>query len=437
MWGVPWQHSPPNHHYGEQPQMGSGSQFYGSPPRPGSLGTPNFGPHSGFRRSPCGSFGSRRSTRQSTPGSYYANELPVDNQNVILVATRPLLKALARECRPKPPWCVGVLVPEDMTEELKLFSSFLSATPDEQACSDTAVQTATEIMRAVWPSVVLKPMSVTAAGISPLKDVTLHYYAEGSLMSNDDILSIQDKIQGLANDRGAQVEFGTDYREVTCVVLTDARTGRRLNIRFGPDASQAEISSNLFRNTLATSEEYRATLVALDALLRQNKILDDTGIKKDAINGEAIATMLVAIINSYEAEDTPNAGRLLMDFFLTYGFSANFDLVENSVTVKGMAEPTPKVHRNSQISVLDPSDETKNLTSKLEKAAHLQAVFNYCYTVLSQSLQIAERRRRAQSLLSNIIGGESYWGRVLQMYHEGIQPFLDVVNEKKYIIAQS
>ncbi|KAH9579744.1 hypothetical protein LSM04_000620 [Trypanosoma melophagium] len=431
MRSVPWQPmpvpvppTPPSHHYDDQP-------------RPGSLGTPNLGQYGGFHGSPCNSYGSRRSTRHSTPGSYYANEFQGDNQNLVLVATRPLLKALARECRPKPPWCVGLIVPEDMTEELKLFSSFLSATPDEQSCGESALQRATDIMRAVWPSVVLKPMSVTAAGIPPLKDVTLHYYAEESPMSKEDLESIQDKIQCIANDKGAQVEFGTDYREITCVVLTDTRSGKRLNIRFGPDASQAEISANILRNTLAANEEYRATLVALDALLRQNKILDDTGIKKDAINGEAIATMLVAIINSYDAEDVPNAGRLLMDFFLTYGFSANFDLVENSVAVKGMAEPTPKVHRNSQFSVLDPSDETKNLTSKLEKAAHLQAVFNYCYTVLSQSLQVAERRRRAQSLLSNIIGGESYWGRVLQMYYEGIQPFWGVVNEKKYIIAQS
>ncbi|KAF5226569.1 hypothetical protein ECC02_000070 [Trypanosoma cruzi] len=422
----------PNEH-AEEPMQGA---YYSPSTHQGSLGTPNLGYRLGFRSSQNGSYGSRRS-KQSTPGSFHFIGPPRETANVILVATRPLLKALARECRPWPPWCVGFAVPEEATEELRLFASFLRATPEELQCSDSSLRLAKEVMQAVWPDVVMKPMSTTAAGLSPLKEVTLHYYAENSPVEPEELWRVQKEIQDVANSLGARVEFNTDYREVPCVVLTDTRSGRRLTIRYGPQASQAERASNIFRTIIASNEDYHATLTLLDALLRQNKIMDDTGTDKDALNGEALATMFVSIINSYSFCDVPDANRLMMDFFLTYGFAANFDLVNHSVTVNGMSNPTPKVHRNSQISVLDPSDETKNLTPLMEKAAHLQAVFNYCYTALSQFNQVSQRQRRAQSTLSTIIGGEAYWGRVLQLYHEEIPPYVDVVKMKKHILLQS
>ncbi|RNF13456.1 uncharacterized protein Tco025E_06174 [Trypanosoma conorhini] len=420
--------------YVEEQMQGA---YYSPSTLRGSLGTPNLGHRLGFRNGKNGSYGSRRSIRRSTPGSCQQGETQLEDFNVVLVATRPLLKALARECRPWPPWCVGFAVPDDATEELRLFASFLRATPEELACSDSAVRLATEIMQAVWPTVVMKPMSTTAAGLSPLKDVTLHYYAENSPVAPEDMERVRNEIQSVANSHGAHVEFATDYREITCVVLTDTRSGKRLTIRYGPQASCAEHPSNMFRTIIAPNGDYHATLTLLDALLRQNKILDDAGITKDALNGEALAVMILAIINSYSSSDVPDANRLMMDFFLTYGFAANFDLVKNSVTVHGMSEPTPKVHRNAQISVLDPFDETRNLTPKLEKAAHLQAVFNYCYTALSQFTQVSQRQRRAQSTLSTIIGGEAYWGRVLQLYHEGISPYVDVVERKKHLLLQA
>ncbi|KEG15630.1 hypothetical protein DQ04_00021280 [Trypanosoma grayi] len=429
----PQQPQPPE--YGEYMMHGA---YYGSPAPIGSLGTPNMGIRMAHRGSPGGSYGSRRSTRRSTPHSCYANEGQEGHHNMILVATRPLLKALARECRPCPPWCVGTLVCEEAMDELKQFAAFLRPTPEELSCSESAVGLATGIMQAVWPLVKMSPMSTTAAGLSPLKDVTLHYYAENTPVAPDDLESIQLRLQSVANDQGAQVEFSTDYRDVTCVVMTDARSGKRLTIRYGPRASHAGVAARIFQTTIASNEEYHATLTVLDALLRQNKILDDVGTNMEAVNGEALTTMLVAIINSYGLNDAPDAGRLMMDFFLTFGFPANFDLVKNSVTVKGMAvNPPSKVHRNAQISILDPFDEAQNLTPKLEKAAHLQAVFNYCYTALSQYKQVSQRQRRAQSILSTIIGGEAYWGRVLQLYHEGISPFVEVVNEKKHLLAHA
>jgi hypothetical protein len=175
-----------------------------------------------------------------------------------------------------------------------------------------------------------------------------------------------------------------------------------------------------------------AVLVTLDALLRQNKLLDETGLNEKLISTEAIAVMLLAIANSYSSDDAPDAGRLLNDFFLTYGFPAHFDCSQNSVSASGMTSPVAKLHREAQLSVLDPAQETANLTSKVDKVAHLLAIFNYCYTASTQYLVVSLEQRRAQSVLSTMIGGETYWSRVLTLYHQRVAPFFDVVNEKKF-----
>ncbi|KAH8613744.1 hypothetical protein ERJ75_000729100 [Trypanosoma vivax] len=390
-------------------------------------------------RFPSSTASSRRSTRRSTPRSQLSSDFSAAAAatDVVLVGTRPLLKALARRCRPFPPWCVGFGVPNDMTTEMQLFSSFLRPTPTEQSCNESAIRAATDVLQNVWPSASLRPIAATAAGLPMFKDITLHYYVVGTEQSGAEEHDIHSRVQEVANAAGMQVEFCNDYRGATCVLLSDARTGVRLNVRYGSEAPRAEAASSVFATILASNESNRAVYILLDALLRQNKILDDTGTKTEMLNGEALATMLVAVINSYDVDDTPDSGRLLMDFFLTYGFSANFDITKNSVTIKGMREATYKVHANAALSVLDPSNETRNLTSHLQKAAHLQAVFNYCYTALSQFAQVLRHQQRAQSTLSTIIGGEAYWGRVLQLYHEGISPFVEVVSSKKHMLIRA
>jgi hypothetical protein len=108
-----------------------------------------------------------------------------------------------------------------------------------------------------------------------------------------------------------------------------------------------------------------------------------------------------------------------------------------SIHYNGMDNRLEKVHRESQLSVLDPGDLTRNLTPKLDKFSHLQAVFNYCYTALSQFTQVSPEQRRAQSALSTLIGGESYWSRVLKLYHQNVSPFAEVVQARHAILAQS
>ncbi|AAZ11940.1 hypothetical protein, conserved [Trypanosoma brucei brucei TREU927] len=408
--------------------------FGGSQANIGSLGTPNM-----FRkmRRPSSSTSSRRSTLRSTPACTVSHEQAIDTTNVVLVATRPLLKTLARTCRPHPPWCIGMSVPDTVTEEVRLFSSFLRPTALELYCYEAVVTSVTAMLRELWPTAELHPMSTTAAGLPPLKDMTLHFYAKNTVVTPDAKQYTQMHLQSITNNAGFQLEFCYDYRNVMCLLLTDSRSGLRMNVRYGAEACRVEVASRLFASAVASNEACRQTFLLLDALLRQNKILDDTGTNPEALNSEAVATMLVAIFNSYDANDTPDTGRLLMDFFLTYGFCANFDMFSHSVTARGLREPTSKVHPNAQISVLDPSNEGHNLTYRLEKAAHLQAVFNYCYTAISQFAQVEERQLRAQSVLSTIIGGESYWSRVLQLYHEGISPYFEVVNEKKIFLIRA
>lgn len=394
---------------------------YGSPPRPSSLGTPHI-PN-----------WNRSSPHQP---SYFAAG-PVDpnapQRDLLLVPTRPLLKALARECKPSPPWAVGSPVPATMGEELHLFARFLLMTPQEREKCDSLTAAVGEVCRTVWgATAAIYPMGVNAAGVYPPKEATLHFYSLETTIDD----GTQEKFRVAANDMGFQVEYMTDYRNCPTVLLTDARSGERCAIRYGPQAAEAKPTADLLATAIAAVEERRCALVAIDALLRQNKVLDETGINSSGIAPEAVAVMLLAICNSYGEDDAPDAGRLLTDFFLTFGFPAHFDNAATSISHKGMAHSQPKLHKDAQLSILDPSEPTRNLTQKADKVPHVMAVFNYCYTALSQFNQTHPQQRRAQSVLSTIIGGETYWSRVLQLYHQQISPYVEVVRERQHVLAQ-
>lgn len=422
-----------NRPYG-QPVMGN---VYASPPQHGSLGTPHM-PR--WNRSPSGSHDGRGSWKNSvgSAGGHGSlggsqNMVPnVENLNVRLVPTRPLLKALARECRPSPPWSVGMTPAQTLSEELMMFTSFLRHTPEEQMRWGSLVATIEAAFREVWPDSTICEMGSTAAGIMVAKDTTAHFFALGT----DNCAESRDKLQVCANGMGFQVEFTVDYRGMPCVSLTEARTGERSFVRFGETASECAVSADILREAIASNPHRRAALVAIDALLRQNKVMDDIGSNLSLLNGEAVAIMLLSIANSYSKDDEPDAGRLLVDFFLTFGFAAHFDCAVNSVMYKGMDPPAAKVHKDAQLSVLDPASSDRNLTPKLEKFSHIQAVFHYCYTAISQFTQVNVTQRRAQSALSTVIGGEAFWSRVLLMYHQNIAPFADVVRERHGVLAQ-
>jgi hypothetical protein len=430
----PPQYSPPfavNSPYGQQ-VMGN---VYASPPQHGSLGTPHIGR---WTKSPSGSHDNRGSWRGSAPGGSYNNSNNRGPQSgpreaVTLVPTRPLLKALARECKPSPPWCVGLPPPQSVSDELMMFASFFRQTPEEQMRSGSFIATVETIFLEAWGDSVLNEMGATAAGVIMSKDVTAHFYALGT---TDEPAKLE-VLKQSASNYGFQVEFKVDYRGMPCATLTEARTGEKCVVRYGETAKECQEAANILKEQIASKPHRKAVLVAIDSLLRQNKVLDDTGTNVSLLNGEAVAFMVLSIANSYSDDDTPDAGRLLVDFFLTFGFQAHFDFATNSIHYKGMDPPVSKVHMDDQLSVLDPSNPERNLTPKLEKFSHIQAVFHYCYTAISQFTQVSAQQRRAQSALSTVIGGESFWSRVLSMYHQQVSPFLEVVRDRAHVLAQA
>ena len=345
-------------------------------------------------------------------------------RDIVLVPTRPLLKALAKECKPCPPWCVGHPIPDSLSSELCLFARFLDRSPQEAERAKIILNTIQNIFRSIWPDSNVDYMGINAAGIFP-PESTLHLFADKSTEMPE---NVQGSIRTAANEQGFQVAFFEDYRGCPTVVLTEARTGDKAAIRYGPKIEGVKKSAEVVAKAME-SENCRVALVALDALLRQNKVLDESG-SSPGIPAEAIAVMLICISNSYDETDSPTAERLLTDFFLTFGFQAHFDNAALSVDYKGMSEPVPKVHKDDQLSVLDPADPSINLTARVEKVPHILAVFNYCYTAISQFTQTLATARRAQSALSTVIGGETYWSRVLHLYHQQVEPFYSVVLER-------
>ena len=404
---------------------------YGSPQQPSSLGTPHVGVPFQRGSSNTSSHEGRHSWRYQTAAQQQGPS------NIALVPTRPLLKALAKECKPFPPWCVGKSVPHSLNEELFLFAQFLQPTEAEQQRNQFLVNIVVSFLSSVWPSVVLHQMGLSAAGVYPPKDAAVHFYSTGTETDESKLKEVQEQLRNAAVTCGFQLEFFMDIRDCFAMMCTESRFGDRIVVRYGARAEQAKKSAEALAIRVAQVAPVRVTLCAVDALLRQNKVVDDSVSNTTGLSSEAVAIMLLSIANSYSSDDVPDAERLLMDFFLTYGFQTHFDCATQSVTSSGMATPLAKVHRDAALSVLDFDDDSKvNLAAKVEKVPHMLAVFNYCYTALSQFVQVHPSQRRAQSPLSTIIGGEAFWSRVLQLYHQQVTPFYQIVAEKASLLAQ-
>lgn len=409
-------------------------------PHVGSLGTPCFGSfrtnssmgtnsHTSLRSTPYNSAASQNGLLSSNSSS-----TNVANPNVKLVPTRPLLKALAKISKPNPPWCVGMPSNCGLDDELRIFLEFHNPTHEEISVLDELTKTALRLLKQLWPEVLLVPVGVTAVGMPVTRERTAHYVALKAVTDAD---SAEARLQKLASAAGVQLQFFTDYRSHRCVTFTDGRSGIRANIRYGDSLATAQRASAVFQNGLANSQSAVQVLQVLLTLLQQNRLLDETGNHPELISSESVAVMLLSVVNSYGPNDQPNAGRLLNDFFLSFGFPAYFNAATSSVNYKGAVPPTPKVHTDASLSVLDPGDPTQNLSTAVEKTPALQAVFHYCFTAISQYEQVGTKQRRAQSALSTIIGGEPYWTRVLKLYEDGVEPYAQQVSSKKAHLLRS
>jgi hypothetical protein len=424
---------------GYPPQHGPGVPLampQGYYPSPGSLGTPHIG---GPWHSPTNQGGPlpRRPSQGNSPSN--ASGGPMGGAPMgtgVIIPTRPVLKALAKECRPSPPWCVGFPVPQTMSEELMRFYNFVSQSPSESQRSANVLGVISEVCASkLWEGCSIEPMSTSAAGIIP-PDSVLHYYVDKFEFTEDNTKP-EEEIRSAFNDVGFQADFFKDYRGMPSIKLTEARTGDRCTLRYGPQAHETKKTAEVLTAGFNKSISRRYAFVVIDAVLRQNRALEDWGVSSALLPCEAIAIMLLAIANSYEDSDVPDAERLVNDFFLTFGYDAHFDIVAHSVSIDGMANQIPKVHKAALLSVLDPSDPTRNLTSNVEKIAHIRGVFQYCYTAISQFSQASSANRRAQSALSTIIGGEAYWTRVLHHYKEQTEPFYSAVLERRGALIQN
>lgn len=430
---MPVQQRGPPAYTGGGSQSGSPNQTVGSHPGslPGqsSLGTPRVG----WQPASIGD-GRWRNQGQyqgQQGGQGQQQQQQQQQREVVLVPTRPLLKALAKECKPCPPWCVGHPIPENLSAELNVFSKFLQRSPQESERHTILMQTVQKVFNTVWADASLEFMGINACNVFP-PETTLQVLANKTEEVPEDVETL---LRQAANEQGFQISFFEDYRGVPTALLTEARTADKAAVRYGALVPKTKESSNIIAASMAACEASRQCLTALDSLLRQNKVLDESG-SSPGIPSEALGVMLTCIVNSYDETDVPTAERLMVDFFLTFGFPAHFNNAELSVSHLGMNTPVNKVHANSQLSVLDPADQTINLTGRVDKVPHILAVFNYCYTAVAQFSQTVPNARRAQSALSTVIGGESYWSRVLALFHQQIEPFYTVVSERQHSLSQ-
>eukprot|EP00742_Colponemidia_sp_Colp-10_P015144 GILJ01017261.1.p1 GENE.GILJ01017261.1~~GILJ01017261.1.p1 ORF type:complete len:1063 (-),score=197.17 GILJ01017261.1:341-3418(-) len=538
----------------------------------------------------------RGNGNMSNPGNTSASD---DLNGIVddgrpLLPTRSVLKELAKACKPRPPWFVGMsnkatpteqskskdspkaspnatmtesnttvasgksvpTVPatiNSLDDELHLFANFISPTAKESARLDKMKAACEECFGTIWTAsaeaaaaeeallqqeegeaatapqamkkkkITLMPMGITAAGVRhPPGIAPSHYYAAGTQILYSDT---EDEIRNvLLTNYGYTCEFFMDSaRDCSTVLITDPHTGNgesnatapkaahhpnssatttpnphapaQIAVRYGPRATRCGPAATLLTTHIASDANKTSTMIVIDALLRQNNIIDAKGNDPTRVSSETVAVMFLSLVRAMakgdfaansvvppsssfsvssnataatapaQAQPQPQAAvpspslsaaalqitahtHPILAFFMYYGFPVNFDPTKYSVHPDGVlviaegadsSAPTrsKKVHPEAAISVLDPADLKRNLSSKVTNVTHIAAILHYCYTAISQHEQVPVAKRRAQSALSTIIGGEAYWGRILELSSQGVEPYHHVVSSKRKLLLRA
>jgi hypothetical protein len=234
-----------------------------------------------------------------TPGASTSSaqvHLAADVDNVVLLLTRPLLKALAKQWRPSQPLCLGGAVPSKLADEVLCFNKFNAPMQKEETSCQSCAANTEAVLRQVQPRASLQPTAGTAAGQNTMKNATLHLYA---IRTTDAMEGKTQLWMRAANVVGVQVGFIHDDRDLPCAVFVGSRLGHRCSIRYGDKAVRALVeTSEMLSRCVAASPATRAVFNTLLALLNQNIILGGSGTARTMLCGEAVAIMLLAIMNS-------------------------------------------------------------------------------------------------------------------------------------------
>jgi hypothetical protein len=329
-------------------------------------------------------------------------------------------KALAKVAKPRPPWSIGADPTNDIGVEMGRIEAFFGqSAKDKQDTGD------------VWEALRL---TLTELDASPM----LQYTGCNSWSFFPFRGRFSVAAPGVRNVSAAQLgpalfrngcrlerEF-VDSRGLPCFLVEHAATQREVLLRIGESgAAAADSVRAILRYKM--SGEVRSALNCLIVLLRQSRIIDD--LEPAALSDEAAAVMVMAIANSYGERPTPD--RLLIDFFLTYGFKAHFDSDALSVCAEGMVNPVPKAHPDAAASILDPANHDRNLAAGMngKKLQFMQSTFNYCYHVVSEFAKESDpQKQRGQSPLSTVLGGEPFWPRVVELAQLNVEPYVSFLH---------
>eukprot|EP00759_Apiculatamorpha_spiralis_P018769 PhF_6_TR25121/c0_g1_i1/m.34551/K03514/PAPD5_7, TRF4; non-canonical poly(A) RNA polymerase PAPD5/7 len=374
---------------------------------PGSLGTPYYPGASPYHR-------------RSTPkGGQGAGGAPMGS-DVILTPTRPVLKAVARACK-CPPWSVGRMCGPSLDDELGCFQMFVNPAPSEKGKIDEMFNSIAYKARDVW----------SACNLSTCNAMYLGIHIPGSLMecvvvnSSDEADEIKTFSAGL-NEAGFSTEIFQNSRGTQSIRLIEARSGDRVVVHVGRMALDYLQSSERIRAIFDGTPGVRGVVSAIDTVMRQSKYGDD-GTTPGGISSEAIAVMVAAMLGKYPAPPAP--GVIMLDFFITYGY--HFDCQTHAIAVDVNTEGWPaKPDPATQLYVIDPAAPDRNLTASVAKFPQVKSLFQYCYMTLNQWSAMVQENR-AQSPLSTIVGGETFWSRVLLLALAGEEPYATVINDKK------
>jgi len=305
---------------------------------------------------------------------------------------------------------------------------FLAPVAQEKAKIDGIFNSIALKARNVWPQSSLSTCTAILLGIH----IPMSIMECCIIGSTDETDAERIKIfQAGLNEAGFSCELVPNSRGTQSLRLVDAHGGEKIVVHVGTAAVEVLKTTEMIQAVIEKFPTVRPAIYAIDTVMRQSKYGDD-GITPGGISTEVIFLMVVAMLTKYP--DVPPSEVVLLDFFITYGYHFDAQTHAISLTPPAPGETWPKkTHVEAQLCVIDPASPSRNLGAGIVKFPQLKSLFQYCWMTLSQWGRMSQDRQ-AQSPLSTIIGGETFWGRVLLLSLAGEEPYASVINEKKHTL---
>eukprot|EP00755_Sulcionema_specki_P010805 Sspe_Gene.7142::Locus_2414_Transcript_2_2_Confidence_0.800_Length_2649::g.7142::m.7142/K03514/PAPD5_7, TRF4; non-canonical poly(A) RNA polymerase PAPD5/7 len=280
-----------------------------------------------------------------------------------------------------------------LRDELFVFADFMSLDPEEVMQRETIIQAIRGISSSLWSGAKVDTYGSYAHGIScptSALDIVVEHCGDTSGAPEAFRIIGEIKLSELQAEIGGFIQLHTP-------------TGITVNITFHSGESGLRESVPVVTNWKQQFPGAFPVVVALRHVLLQ-ACPDCLDVCQGGLSTYAILCMV--IVACRRVRDASDPAEVMMTFLQYFGY--DFDYKTQSASTHA-PEALSKVHADEQISVLDPLDATRNITSGCTHLRQIRAHLQLCLIALRRWETESETRDRTP--LSMIVSHQPLWVR--------------------------